>query len=120
MCNLCGAISVALLLTGTAATAQHSFPVYGNVAGCDVHFNRNAYEATDMVLLKEGQLMFYEMACKDLVVGNKSGQIETLTAQCIGYEETLKLTWNFTSDGNDGFVFSPLDQSYSTVLTECR
>lgn len=64
--------------------------------------------------------MFYEIACKNLVVGNQSGRIETLTASCVDYEGTYDFTWNFFADGNDGFVLATPDQSFSTVLKICR
>jgi len=115
-------ICVALLAlsAGTAATGQQNPPAYGNVSGCDVHFNRNNYEAGDMVLLKEGQLIFYETACKNLVVGNKAGRIATLTATCVGYEEVYDFTWDLQSDGQEGFFFSSPDKSFSTLLNVCQ
>ena len=67
-----------LLCSGTVAYAQSGFPVYGNNSGCDVHFERSTAEATDMALLKEGRLLFYETACDVLVVGNQDGQIKHL------------------------------------------
>nr|WP_170619039.1 hypothetical protein [uncultured Ruegeria sp.] len=73
-----------------------------------------------MALLKEGRLLFYETACDVLVVGNQDGQISTLTAKCIGYEETYDFTWDFYSDGHEGFVLANPDQTYATVLSVCR
>lgn len=115
-----GSVAVLLSWIATAAAGQQDIPVYGNASGCDVHFERNSYEATDMVMLTQGKLTFYETACTVTKVGNHAGQINSLSAQCVGYEEVYDFTWDFQSDGQGGYVLATPDGSFSTALKVCQ